>query len=300
MQSPVLALFAAHLEFELQLAPRSVERYVAEARGFLRFLAGTSIPEEAPPPVDVSRRLVLEYLAELRARGLSRTTVARYAMGLRRFLRFAHARGLIAAVPSVRVPENPRARPLPRPAGETLLLQLFAELPESGMAARDRALLEVLYGSGLTAGELEELRLEDLRDDGTVLVRGAGGRGRYVPLTSPARAALEESFAERGVRPGPGADGRLPVFVNARGERLSRGTVGEVVRRFLPAASRAGGVGAARALRDSFAVHLLDRGASLVAVQELLGHVSLRAAERYARGARQDVLEAYQGAHPRA
>jgi site-specific recombinase XerD len=160
--------------------------------------------------------------------------------------------------------------------------------------------VELLYGSGLRVAEAAGLRLEDVDPyTRTVRVRGKGGRERIVPLTGSSLATLEESLAARGVAAGPGPDGRLPVFVNGRGGRLSARSLRRIVTRYLPGSPERGG-SSPHALRHSFATHLLDHGADLRAVQELLGHARLSTTAVYTHVTKRRLRESYDLAHPRA
>jgi integrase/recombinase XerC len=294
----LLKRFAAHLEFDLGLSPGTVALYAKDARHFLRWLhdldAGTPLPRR------LDRALVEGYLGRRQARGVSRRTLARTAAGLRRFLQFAHAVGLLESVPELRVSEKSRGRRLPRAVTEERLLELLEELDRSRAPARDRAVLELLYGSGIRVGEAAALRLEDLDPyTRTLRVRGKGGRERIVPLTAAAFRALDDLFRERGVSAGPGAGGRRPVFAGKRGRPLSARTLRRIVTRYLPATSERGAA-SPHALRHSFATHLLDHGADLRAVQELLGHARLATTAVYTHVTRRRLQEAYEQAHPRA
>lgn len=295
----LLERFAAHLEFDQGLAKGTVALYRSDARRFLVWLGG--FPELADPlPARLERTVVAGFLADARRARIGRRTLARMTSGLRRFFRFARSRGDLKAEPEIRVREKVRARRLPRALPEERLGECLDGLAPRGVPARDRAILELLYGSGLRVAEAAGLRLEDLDPYGrTVRVRGKGGRERIVPMTESSLGALEESFGGRGVTAGPGPDGRLPVFVNARGGRMSARSLRRVVERYLPRSAERGG-SSPHALRHSFATHLLDHGADLRAVQELLGHARLATTAVYTHVTKSRLREAYDLAHPRA
>jgi integrase/recombinase XerC len=295
----LLTRFAAHLEFDLGLAPGTVALYRADATRFLQFLTGFG--ELADPlPAALDRSLVSGYLARLRDRGTSRRTLARATSGLRRFFRFAKQRGLLGEEPEIRLVEKVRARRLPRSVPEERLLATLSALETTGVPSRDRAILELLYGAGLRVSEAASLRLADLDPyTRSVRVLGKGGRERIVPLTESALEALEASFRDRGVAAGDGPHGRLPVFVSRDGARLGVRQMRRVVSAHLPATGERGG-SSPHALRHSFATHLLDHGADLRAVQELLGHARLATTATYTHVTRSRLKEAYDLAHPRA
>jgi integrase/recombinase XerC len=294
----VVGRFAAHLEFDRGLSPGTVALYRRDAERFLEFLEGTEAAQ--PLPRSPGRGLVAAHLARRREAGAGQRTLARAASGLRRFFRWAREDGLLDAEPVLRVREKTRARRLPRAIPEDRLARCLDAAAEGPDAARDRALLELLYGSGLRVAEARGLDLADIDPyAGTVRVRGKGGRERIVPLTRTSLAALEAHLAGRALSPGPGPEGRRAVFVNARGARLSVRTMRRVAQRRLPPSGERGGA-SPHALRHSFATHLLDHGADLRAVQELLGHARLSTTAVYTHVTRARLRAAYDQAHPRA
>jgi len=295
----LLDRFAAHLEFDLGLAPGTVALYRADAERFLAFLGRVGETGD-PLPRRIERPLVAGWLARLRDGGTGRRTLARAASGLRRFFRFAKLRGDLDAEPEVRLVEKVRARRLPRAVPEDRLVGALSGLAAAGVPARDRALLELLYGAGLRVAEAAGLRLRDLDPyTRSVRVAGKGGRERIVPVTESALEALEESFRERGVEAGDGPGGALPVFVNRQGGRLGVRQMRRIVTAHLPGGGERGSA-SPHALRHSFATHLLDHGADLRAVQELLGHSRLATTAIYTHVTRSRLREAYDRAHPRA
>ena len=168
---------------------------------------------------------------------------------------------------------------------------------DDATALRDRALLEVLYSSGLRLAELVGLNHGDVhREGGLIRVRGKGRRERVVPIGDSALAALDAHLASGGRKPSRPGD---PVFINARGERLSGRTVQRVTARRLGQVASGLGV-SPHALRHSFASHLLDGGADLRAIQELLGHRSLASTQVYTHVSTARLKKAYRQAHPRA
>ncbi|HET9886931.1 MAG TPA: tyrosine-type recombinase/integrase [bacterium] len=297
-QERFLARFAAHLEFDAGLSASTVALYGEDARLLLHFLKDAQIAGD-PLPREVSRAHVAGFLARLAERGVQRRTLARVASGLRRFLRYARKSGAIEAEPSFPMTEKIRRRRLPRAVPEEKLLQTLDHLALRGVSPRDRAVLELLYGSGIRVAEAAKLSLADVDGRaGTIRIRGKGGKERIAPLTRTAIDALQESLRDRHLE-GEDAQSNLPLFVNRRGARLTARTLRRIVTRCLPASSERGGA-SPHALRHSFATHLLDHGADLRAVQELLGHARLSTTAVYTHVTKSRLREAYAQAHPRA
>jgi integrase/recombinase XerC len=227
--------------------------------------------------------------------------VARSLAAWRSFSRFCVRRGLIALDPASALPTPRLPRTLPRTLPVRELGVALDGLDRDDPASlRDRALLELAYSSGLRLAELVGLNRGDIDRPGRLMrVRGKGRRERIVPVGAHALGALERYLAAGG-RPLEGAGtGAEPVFVNAKGTRLSGRTVQRVVSRRLGHVARGLGV-TPHALRHSFASHLLDRGADLRAIQELLGHRSLNSTQVYTHVSRSRLRKAYSQAHPRA
>ena len=297
-QEKFLARFAAHLEFDGGLSPGTVGLYRDDARLLLHFFDDAKIPGD-PIPREVSRAHVAAFLARLSARGVQRRTLARVASGLRRFLRYARKSGAIDVEPSFPMTEKIRRRRLPRAVPEEKLLNTLDHLALRGTSARDRAVLELLYGSGIRVAEAAQLSLADVdARTRTIRIRGKGGKERIAPVTHAALTALEESLRARHLE-GSEKEANLPLFVNRRGSRLTARTLRRIVARCLPASSERGGA-SPHALRHSFATHLLDHGADLRAVQELLGHARLSTTAVYTHVTKSRLREAYDQAHPRA
>jgi site-specific recombinase XerD len=297
-QERFLARFASHLEFDCSLSPGTVALYESDARQFLHFLSDAKIDGD-PIPNDVSRAHVAAFLARLPARGAGRRTMTRVASGIRRFLRFARKSGAIEIEPSFPMTEKIRRRRLPRAVPEEKLLATLDHLALRGASPRDRAVLELLYGSGIRVAEAVQLSLADLDARArTIRIRAKGGKERTAPLTRAALAALEESLRARHLE-GDDPERHLPLFVNRRGSRLTTRSLRRIVARYLPESSDRGG-SSPHALRHSFATHLLDHGADLRAVQELLGHARLSTTAVYTHVTKSRLKEAYDKAHPRA
>lgn len=272
---------------------RSDERVAAEVA------AGGPPLRERPVPAERWSREMLERAQRERYRtGHAASSTARALAAWRGFERFLVRRGLAGASPAKALPSPRRPRRLPRTLPQLDLHEALDRLAaaDDPSAARDSALLELAYSAGLRVAELVGLNRGDLDRTGLLLrVRGKGRRERIAPIGPRALAALDRCLAAGGrAAGGPGE----PLFAGRTG-RLSARTVQRVVARRLAAAATGLGV-TPHALRHSFASHLLDAGADLRAIQELLGHRSLASTEIYTHVSRAKLREAYAQAHPRA
>jgi integrase/recombinase XerC len=244
------------------------------------------------------RALLERALREQFRRGLAAASAGRALAAWRTFSKFLVRRGMIAADPSRGIAFPKVAKRLPRTLPSLDLGRALDGIAgDDGVGRRDRALLELAYSSGLRLSELVGLNHGDLDRGARLLrVRGKGRRERVVPLGETALAALDRHLADG---PAAAAPRERPLFVGRAGARLSGRTVQRVVQRRLSDMSRGLGV-TPHALRHSFASHLLDRGADLRAIQELLGHRSLASTQIYTHVTTARLKQAYARAHPRA
>jgi integrase/recombinase XerD len=233
---------------------------------------------------------------------LTAGSAARTVVAVRGFHKFAVREGLATNDPAaaVRPPASAKRLPKALPLADIEAILEAAGSPGTSLALRDRALLEVLYGTGARISEAVGLDLDDLDlEEGAVLLRGKGGKERMVPVGSYARQAVE-AYVVRG-RPDLSGVGRgtAALFLNARGGRLSRQSAWAVLAK---AAERAGVTAevSPHTLRHSFATHLLDGGADVRVVQELLGHASVTTTQVYTLVTVDSLREVYATAHPRA
>ena len=293
--------FDLHLSAERAASPETRRAYLSDLRAFGRFLGEGARPDAADAAV------VFRWLADLQRR-LEPSTVARKLASLRSFYRYLAREGVCMADPTLGIPAPRTPQRLPRPIAvdECQALAEADAPPRSGTSTtarlRDRAMVELLYGAGLRVGELVSL---DVRDAdlhrGEVRVWGKGGKERIVPLPAAAREALSAWLGQRE-RPGFLAE---PLFTSLRpgagGER--RRLSARDVRRSLARRARRAGVAGRihpHRLRHSYATHLLDMGADLREIQELLGHASLSTTQKYTAVSAERLLEVYDRAHPRA
>lgn len=322
-----IGTFLAHLRVERGLSPATIAGYGADLADFAGSREAAAGWAGGPQPA-------LDYLARLAGggaggsgRSLRPTSLRRRTAALRAFYRFALAEDLVAVdvAGHLDLPREPRLLPDPLTAAEVERLlaavdpdRLAAdEGPAAGegpaatrgaaairAATRDRALLELLYAAGLRVSEALGLDRDDLDlEGGSVRVLGKGDRERVVPVGDLAVAWLERYLAE--VRPGLLAAGRAPgrragpVFLSDRGRRLGRSHAWLAVKRAAAAAGLGGAV-SPHTLRHSFATHLLEGGADLRVVQELLGHASISTTQIYTHLTGERIREVYARAHPRA
>jgi site-specific recombinase XerD len=288
--------------FDVALRTRGLGEQTRRAYGIdLGQLAEWATAQDLDPG-DVDTRALRRFAGVLSERGNSRSTVARKLAAFRAFYRVLVERGELAASPADLVASPKRDSHLPTVLSRTEVDQLLDSLPvATPLDLRDRALLELAYASGLRAAELVDLDVESLDRDGEQLrVEGKGAKTRIVPAGEHAWGAID-AYLERG-RPELAAAGQRSdraLFLSRTGRRLTTTDV----RRRLRAALRHAGVQAAaspHALRHSFATHLLDGGADLRSIQELLGHSSLSTTQTYTRVESRRLRKAYAQAHPRA
>ena len=281
-------------------AQRRASRHTVTAyrRDILRVLDQAAGAGRPAPPSLWTRELLERALHGLHRTRHSAASAARALAAWRSFSRFCVRRGVIAHDPArpIAFPRLPKRLPRTLPANDLAQALDRLGVATDRSAPRDRALLELAYSSGLRLSELVGLNRGDVdRGSGLVRVRGKGRRERVVPVGDGALRVLEGYLAGRPRL----ARGDEPVFTGRAGARLSGRTVQRVVRRRLAGVARGLGV-TPHALRHSFASHMLDQGADLRAIQEMLGHRSLATTQVYTHVSRSRLLKAYEQAHPRA
>ena len=250
-------------------------------------------------PGGVEYALLRDHVAELGEEGRAASTVSRAISSLRGYLRFLVEEGVLEADPSDRL-EAPRGgRTLPDVLGVDEIERLLAGVtPDRPAAFRDRAILEVLYGCGLRVSELCDLGLRDLDlEDGLIRVLGKGSRERLVPVGADARHALRRYLRELRPRLDRG-ESRGRVFLNQAGRPLSRMGVWKILRSYVERAGLTKRV-TPHTLRHSFATHLLEGGADLASVQEMLGHADISTTEIYTHVDRSHLRQVHRTHHPR-
>jgi integrase/recombinase XerC len=297
-----VAAFLEHLEKERQVSPNTLKAYRRDLEAFVEFLDRHAGEDWEFGQVD--RLGIRGFLGELRRRGLAKRSMARSLSAVRTLYRFLQAQHGLERSP-VRAAKAPKVgRPLPgyldRDRTEALFAAIEARAAQGDeTGVRDLAIMELFYSSGLRLSELTGLNLLDLDLlSDQVKLRGKGRKERLVPLGSRASRALRHYLVQREAAAGLAGADRQAVFVGRRGRRLTARTVQRIVHRAL---ETVGGDGLrTHSLRHTFATHLLDAGADLRAVQELLGHASLSTTQIYTHTSVERLKKVYQQAHPRA
>jgi integrase/recombinase XerD len=292
-----------HLAVERGLSEHTLSAYRRDLRRYVAFLTRRDMLE----PGEVEEATVRSFVASLSASThgpddapYRATSVARTLSAVRSFHRFLLREGVTDRDPAVGVPQPRLARSLPRPLPVEDVRRLL-EAPDEGSPAglRDRAILELLYGSGLRISELTGLDVDDLDlEEGSVRVLGKGGKEREVPLGSFGRDAVG-AYLTRGRPALASVATRGAVFLNARGGRLSRQSCARLLSRYVRLAGIERRV-TLHTLRHSFATHLLEGGADVRVVQELLGHASVATTQIYTLVTARHLREVYEESHPRA
>ncbi len=295
-----LESFAAHLRHERDLSPHSVRGYLVDLSQLAEHARALGIAD----PADLSTRALRSFLANQQTRGRARTTLARRATSVRGFTAWLSRTGRAAHDPGALIASPKARRELPavlsRREVEELLAATLASVETDGpIGLRDLAILELLYATGIRVGELCGLDVDDL-DPARRLVRvlGKGRKERSVPFGAPAADALEAWRAQGRPALATAASGPA-LFLGVRGARLDPRAARKVVHDRLSAVDGAPDLGP-HGLRHSAATHLLEGGADLRSVQEVLGHASLGTTQIYTHVSTERLRAAYRQAHPRA
>jgi integrase/recombinase XerD len=296
--------FLSYVQFEKGLAANTISAYRRDLRTWSEFCSNDGID-----PTDPTHEDITEFLERLRAgkppasAPLRPSTVARMLVSVRSLYKFLVREGRIDHDPTGKVGVPRRPRSLPKAISVEDVERLIAAPPRDGLGPRDRAILETLYGGGLRISELVDLDVDDVDlDERSILVRsGKGSKSRRVPVGRAAGKALGDyatvTRPELVARASKSPGGAL--FLNARGGRLSRQGCWKILKQHARAAGLEDKV-SPHTLRHSFATHLLDGGADIRVVQELLGHASLATTQVYTLVTDGRLREVYLAAHPRA
>jgi integrase/recombinase XerC len=314
IESPLrdaIRAFRDHLALNRNASEHTVRNYESDLVQFLYFLgASTGTPRHALTPAHISGDAIRGFLGELHARGNSRASAARRISTIRSFARYLRREGVRDDDPASLVGSPKREQRVPQVLSVDEVTALI-ESPDvsTPLGRRDRAMLELFYASGLRLSELVSLDVEDVNlSTRMVRVMGKGRKERLVPCHERAadavRAWLKDRvslvvLAEPAKRAGRRDSREDPLFVNYRGTRLTPRSVHRLVARYVGLCTTRYGI-SPHALRHSFATHLLERGADLRAIQELLGHVELTTTQRYTQVNVQHLLDVYRAAHPKA
>jgi integrase/recombinase XerC len=312
-QSPLVRQFLDYLKLERHFSDYTIKSYGADLFQFGQFLSGLIGHPNLPNPepltpeqldqkqVAVEPMVVREFLAYLYGQNYTKSTTARKLATLRSFCKFLMRRGLISVNPlsTIRTPKQEKR--LPR-CLELDQIQKLLDTPGDAdiLAARDKAILEVLYSSGIRVSELVDLDTADIDlQEGVLRVRGKGRKDRLTPIGSQAIKALQRYFELRSAEYGQQGPLTGRVFLNKHGGSLSTRSVRRKLDKYLSMAGLDPGI-SPHTLRHSFATHLLNNGADLRSVQELLGHQSISTTQIYTHLTTGKMKEVYDQAHPRA
>jgi integrase/recombinase XerC len=289
--------FKTYLEAEENASPHTIRAYVKDLEAFRSFVRER---EGLEPGVDVVQADLLKLYLAKRVQERTRSTVGRELTSVKSFYRYLVREGIVERNPAQGIPTPKHRRPTPKVLSVDEVLALLAT-PDTRtvLGLRNRAALELLYSSGLRVSELVDLNLTDIHgESGVVRVRGKGGRERIVPVGRSAMQALRDYLNRRIELEQSGASPQA-LFLNQRGGRLTGRSVARMLDRYIQRCSQRRGV-SPHSLRHTFATHLLDAGADLRAIQEMLGHRSLTTTQRYTYVSMGRLMEVYDHTHPRA
>ena len=254
--------------------------------------------------IEIEPPLIRAYLGDLYRQRVKKTTVMRKIASLRAFFRFLLREGVIGFNPAelVQTPRLEKHIPTVLPVEEVFSL-VSVEFPGTPFGARDRAILELLYSSGVRVNELARLNLDDMDlAQGVLKVRGKGKKERVVPVGGPAIDAIKKYIEKRSEilkKGGLKNDSEFPVFIGSRGTRITTRSVGRIVDRYVSLSGIHKKI-SPHTLRHTFATHLMEGGADLRVIQELLGHESLSTTQRYTSMSAKRLMDVYDRAHPKA
>ena len=313
-----LKSFLQYLKLNRHLSPHTVRAYESDVTQYLAFVAGeTGKKMSQLGPADLDLNTVRAHVSALNAAGKARASVARKLSALKTFVQYLRREEIIKHDPAATAVAPKRDQTIPVFLSEPEITRLI-ETPNTGdpLGRRDRAILELFYASGLRLSELVAVDLEDLNLSGRMVrVMGKGRKERLLPFNQSAADAIRAWMRDRAAmltarhsarsakssRPSrPHAlKPSSPLFINYRGTRLTDRSVDRLLRKYVAQCSTRMGI-SPHALRHSFATHLLQRGADLRAIQELLGHAALSTTQRYTHVNASQLIEVYRKSHPRA
>jgi integrase/recombinase XerC len=276
---------------------KSYREDLAALADYLTEACGGNVPR----PEAITVLELRGYVAALHEAGYAKTSIARRLASLRSFFKFGQREGWTKTNPAKPLRNPRKGRSLPHfLSAEDIGRLLSAPPANTAMGLRDRAILETMYSAGLRVSETVGLNRGDLDfDDGILRVRGKGRKERLAPIGSYAAAALQKWLVKARLNPREPPGGAAPVFLNKFGRRLTTRSVARMLEKYLQLTSLDSRT-TPHSLRHSFATHLLDRGADIRSVQELLGHKSLVTTQIYTHVSTAALREVYEKAHPRA
>jgi integrase/recombinase XerC len=294
-----LAQFLQYLRVERGASPLTIKSYREDLTVLAEYLADGD--GKSPPPGSITTAELRGFVSALHEAGYAKSSIARRLASVRSFLRFGQREGWSKANPAKALRNPRKSHKLPHYLSSDEVGKLLAAPQgEAAMAIRDRAILETLYSAGLRVSELVGLVDGDVDlSAGIVRVRGKGKRERLSPIGSYAARALARWLAMRKLAPREKQGREAPVFTNKFGTRLTTRSVARMLEKYLKVTGLDQRT-SPHTLRHSFATHLLDRGADIRSVQELLGHKSLVTTQIYTHVSTANLRAAYEKAHPRA
>ena len=302
--------FLTYLDVERGASRETIRSYTSDLRQFVAFLK--TVTDTLPDPTRIDAALVRRFLVWLAERRDKKSSQARKLATLRSLFKFLHRRGEVPSNPVANVRSPRLGQRLPRVLTKDEAERVIEspDADEGTFTARDQAILETLYSTGARVSELVGVNWSDLSlDEGMVRLKGKGKKERLVPVGHVAIKAIQDYLAMIPVRANPAMDKNAarslkvkpadgPVFRNNRGGRLSVRSVERIVRRYADRLQV--GTVTPHTFRHSYATHLLDEGADLRVIQEMLGHASLATTQKYTHLATDRLMEVYDQAHPRS
>ena len=295
--------YGVYLCVERNLSPHTLRNYLSDLRQFRQFLLAEGFAEDGGKKItleEINLHVVRTYLGAL-ARVCKKSSVGRKLAALKGFFLYLVKEGHINRNPLLGLASPKQEKPLPAFLSVDDVFRLLGGVQGIGaLGIRDRAILEVLYSTGVRVSELVGLNWSDIDFQlGIIRVIGKGSKERIIPIGEVALQALRDYSMEQGKKWGRVAKGEAAVFLNRRGDRITTRSVARVVEKHLRATGIPVRMGP-HGLRHTFATHLLNSGADLRVIQELLGHVSLSSTQRYTHVNLDQLTAVYDRAHPRA
>jgi len=298
--------FGFHLEMERNLSPQTCRGYLSDLRDFSRFMERQQLDATSREGVgleDFDHLHLRMYLASLYKRRLQKASIARKLAAMNTFFRYLIREGSIGANPLEGMSSPRKDSLMPRHLSVDEVFELLGDkFKDDTRGMRDRAILEIFYSTGIRLSELTALNRGDVDfEQGLIRVRGKGRKERIVPIGMPALKTLEDYLGKRDSLGGDGGlgDGNRPLIAGRSKERISPRTVERIVDKYMQRSGSQKKI-SPHALRHSFATHLLDAGADLRSIQEMLGHESLSTTQRYTSVSVGRLMEIYDKSHPKA
>ncbi len=292
--SKAVQLFLRALQ-QRNASPNTILAYTKDLTSFIAYIGEVK-------PADVDHVRIRGYLSELYDKGLGKTSVARHLAAVRSFYKWLAREGMVKQNPASLVSTPKLPKKLPRvPTMEEINTVLDKDMPETAaFAERDRVIMELLYGCGLRNSELIGINLDDIHwSNEAILVRGKGRKERIAPLGESAALAIREYLPKRAELLKSKKKSNPALLLNLRGTRLTTRSVGRIVKQIAIARGLPGDIHP-HTLRHAFGTHMLEEGADLRAIQELLGHERLSTTQRYTQLSMKHVVSVYDATHPRA